>query len=203
MGRRVLVRVGADRPDEDVVSVGPADAVLGPGEPVGVGEAAELGRGAAAEAAGILSQAVGEAGVGAIAAAVRGEQVEDRPADHGRVQRGAGDDLAAAADHAVDHVHLCTRCGAEQSADYPNGVGHHHDFFRRATAAQRAAAISTGADTSPHFHVYQEQIGLKLNTTKAPAKVLVIDNVSKPSEDQKGGPREGICRRAGFLHGLR
>jgi uncharacterized protein (TIGR03435 family) len=32
---------------------------------------------------------------------------------------------------------------------------------------------------SPHF----KQLGLKLNTTKAPANVLVIDNVSKPSEN--------------------
>ena len=33
------------------------------------------------------------------------------------------------------------------------------------------------------FTAFQEQLGLKLNTTKAPADVLVIDNVSKPSEN--------------------
>ena len=56
--------------------------------------------------------------------------------------------------------------------------------FPRATAALRAAAVSTGADTSPDlFTAFQEQLGLKLNTTKAPADVLVIDNVSKPSEN--------------------
>ena len=55
--------------------------------------------------------------------------------------------------------------------------------FPRATAAQRAAAVSTGADTLPDlFTAFQEQLGLKLHTTKAPADVLVIDNVSKPSE---------------------
>jgi uncharacterized protein (TIGR03435 family) len=55
--------------------------------------------------------------------------------------------------------------------------------FSRATAAQRAAAVSTGADTLPDlFTAFQEQLGLKLRTTKAPADVLVIDNVSKPSE---------------------
>ena len=56
--------------------------------------------------------------------------------------------------------------------------------FPRATAALRAAAVSTGADTLPDlFTAFQEQLGLKLNTTKAPADVLVIDNVSKPSEN--------------------
>ena len=56
--------------------------------------------------------------------------------------------------------------------------------FPRATAAQRAAAVSTGADTLPDlFTAFQEQPGLKLHTTKAPADVLVIDNVSKPSEN--------------------
>jgi len=56
--------------------------------------------------------------------------------------------------------------------------------FPRTTAAQRAAAVSTGADTLPDlFTAFQEQLGLKLNTTKAPAAVLVIDNVPKPSEN--------------------
>ena len=56
--------------------------------------------------------------------------------------------------------------------------------FPRATAAQRAAAVSRGADTLPDlFTAFQEQLGLKLSATKAPADVLVIDNVSKPSEN--------------------
>jgi uncharacterized protein (TIGR03435 family) len=74
------------------------------------------------------------------------------------------------------------------------GLTDHYDFtlnrkpgefqFHRATAAQRAAAVSTGADTLPGpFTAFQEQLGLKLNTTKAPADLLVIDNVSKPSEN--------------------
>ena len=33
------------------------------------------------------------------------------------------------------------------------------------------------------FTAFQEQLGLKLNITKAPADVLVIDNASKPSEN--------------------
>ena len=54
-----------------------------------------------------------------------------------------------------------------------------------ASAAQRAYwASAAGADALPDlFTAFQEQLGLKLNTTKAPADVLVIDNVSKPSEN--------------------
>ena len=56
--------------------------------------------------------------------------------------------------------------------------------FPRAAAAQRAAAVSTGADTLPDlFTAFQEQLGLKLNSTRASADLLVIDNVSKPSEN--------------------
>ena len=41
-----------------------------------------------------------------------------------------------------------------------------------------------GADTLPDLSTaFQEQLGLKLDTTKAPANVLVIDNVSNPSEN--------------------
>ena len=56
--------------------------------------------------------------------------------------------------------------------------------FPRATAAQRAAAVSTGADALPDlFTAVQEQLGLKLDATKALVDVLVIDKVSKPSEN--------------------
>ena len=56
--------------------------------------------------------------------------------------------------------------------------------FPRATTAQRAAAVLTGADTLPDpFTPFQAQLGLKLNNTKAPADVLGINNVSKPSEN--------------------
>lgn len=53
-----------------------------------------------------------------------------------------------------------------------------------APSGQRAAAVSTGADTLPDlFTAFQEQLGLRLNATKAPVDVLMIDNVSKPSEN--------------------
>jgi len=55
--------------------------------------------------------------------------------------------------------------------------------FPRATAAQRAAAAA-GADALPDLYTaVQEQLGLKLDATKAPVDVLVIDKVSKPSEN--------------------
>jgi uncharacterized protein (TIGR03435 family) len=56
--------------------------------------------------------------------------------------------------------------------------------FPRATAAQRASAVTNGADALPDlFTAFQEQLGLKLDATKAPVDVLVIDKVSKPSEN--------------------
>jgi uncharacterized protein (TIGR03435 family) len=56
--------------------------------------------------------------------------------------------------------------------------------FPRASAAQRAAAVTNGADALPDlFTAVQEQLGLKLDATKAPVDVLVIDKVSKPSEN--------------------
>ena len=56
--------------------------------------------------------------------------------------------------------------------------------FPRATAAQRAYAVTAGADSLPDlFTAVQEQLGLKLDATKAPVDVMVIDKVSKPSEN--------------------
>ncbi len=57
--------------------------------------------------------------------------------------------------------------------------------FPLASAAQRAYwASAAGADDLPDlFTAFQEQLGLKLNATKAPADVIVIDKVSKPSEN--------------------
>ena len=56
--------------------------------------------------------------------------------------------------------------------------------FPRANAAQRASAVAAGADALPDlFTAVQEQLGLKLDATKALTDVLVIDKVSKPSEN--------------------
>lgn len=58
--------------------------------------------------------------------------------------------------------------------------------FPTASAAQRAywASAAAGADALPDlFTAFQEQLGLKLNPTKAPVDVVVIDKVSKPSEN--------------------
>lgn len=55
--------------------------------------------------------------------------------------------------------------------------------FPNAPPAQRAAAIAAG-DTLPDlFGAFQDQLGLKLEATKAPATVLVVDKVSKPTEN--------------------
>jgi uncharacterized protein (TIGR03435 family) len=43
---------------------------------------------------------------------------------------------------------------------------------------------STDSNAPPNLYTaIQEQIGLKLDATKAPADVLVIDRVEKPSEN--------------------
>jgi uncharacterized protein (TIGR03435 family) len=45
------------------------------------------------------------------------------------------------------------------------------------------AKIPSLADAPPLYTAIQEQIGLKLDVTKTPAEVLVIDHVEKPSEN--------------------
>lgn len=57
--------------------------------------------------------------------------------------------------------------------------------FPSASAAQRAYWISMAeADALPDlFTALQEQLGLKLDATRAPADVMVIDKVSRPSEN--------------------
>ena len=55
--------------------------------------------------------------------------------------------------------------------------------FPNAPPAQRAAAAAAGDALPDLFAAFQEQLGLKLDATKAPVDVLVIDKVSKPSEN--------------------
>jgi uncharacterized protein (TIGR03435 family) len=46
----------------------------------------------------------------------------------------------------------------------------------------RAQAAAEGAEAPPDlFTAMQQQLGLKMEATKAPADVLVIDSVEKPS----------------------
>ena len=55
--------------------------------------------------------------------------------------------------------------------------------FPDAPAAQRSA-IPTGPDAPPDlFTAVQEQLGMKLEATKALVDVFVIDRVSRPSEN--------------------
>jgi len=50
---------------------------------------------------------------------------------------------------------------------------------RRATAP----TAEEGEEAPDLFTAIQQQLGLKLESTKAPAEVLVIDHVEKPSEN--------------------
>ena len=55
--------------------------------------------------------------------------------------------------------------------------------FPAVPEARRAAAVAS-ADALPDlFTAFQEQLGLKLAAAKAPATVLVVDKVSRPSEN--------------------
>ena len=55
--------------------------------------------------------------------------------------------------------------------------------FPRFAAAQRAAAIAAAEASPDLFTAFQEQLGMKLEAKKAALDVLVIDSVSKPSEN--------------------
>jgi bla regulator protein blaR1 len=73
------------------------------------------------------------------------------------------------------------------------GLGDRYDFtldwradefqFPAASAAQRAAAAANADNLPDLFTAFQEQLGLKLESAKASATVLVVDMVSKPSEN--------------------
>ncbi|MEO8370328.1 MAG: TIGR03435 family protein, partial [Candidatus Solibacter sp.] len=55
--------------------------------------------------------------------------------------------------------------------------------FPNAPAPQRAAAMAAADGLPDLFTAFQEQLGMKLQATKAPMDVLVIDKVSRPSEN--------------------
>jgi len=52
-----------------------------------------------------------------------------------------------------------------------------------AAQAGGAAALPAAADPVPSIFMSVQQLGLKLESTKAPAEVLVIDSVQKPTEN--------------------
>jgi uncharacterized protein (TIGR03435 family) len=47
----------------------------------------------------------------------------------------------------------------------------------------RTEPATDNADAPELFTAFQEQLGLKLEFTKAPVEVLVIDHVERPSEN--------------------
>ncbi len=68
----------------------------------------------------------------------------------------------------------------------------HYDFTLKWTPdvnqapqpGQPAPTASLDVDAPPDlFAAFQQQLGLKLEATKAPVEVLVIDKVEKPSEN--------------------
>ncbi len=65
------------------------------------------------------------------------------------------------------------------------GLAAAYDFTLQWTADNGATAASTGeADAPPSiFTAVQEQLGLKLESSKGPVPVLVIDHIEKPAEN--------------------
>jgi uncharacterized protein (TIGR03435 family) len=66
------------------------------------------------------------------------------------------------------------------------GLTGNYDFTLRWSPDNSATSASEGAqaDTLPSiFTAVQEQLGLKLESTKAPASVLVIDHLERPSQN--------------------
>ena len=55
--------------------------------------------------------------------------------------------------------------------------------FGGAAAKMPPPPNTNGAAPPDLFTAFQEQLGLKLESTKAPAEVLVIDRVAKPTDN--------------------
>jgi uncharacterized protein (TIGR03435 family) len=51
------------------------------------------------------------------------------------------------------------------------------------TFAPADVAASAASDTPSLFTALQEQLGLKLEATRAPAEVLVVDRIERPTPD--------------------
>ena len=74
---------------------------------------------------------------------------------------------------------------------YTANFDFHLEFTRDVTAAPQLSpaagdnGLETPGDTSGPsiFTAIQEQLGLKLEATKGPVDILVIDHAEKPSED--------------------
>jgi uncharacterized protein (TIGR03435 family) len=62
------------------------------------------------------------------------------------------------------------------------GLAGKYDFVLK-TSFDRATGVNTGPAGESIFTAIEEQLGLKLESQKAPVEILVIDSVSRPSEN--------------------
>jgi uncharacterized protein (TIGR03435 family) len=64
------------------------------------------------------------------------------------------------------------------------GLNGRYDFTLKWTPDLNSAASTADADAGPSlFTAVQEQLGLKLDSTKAPAQVLVVDHAERPTDN--------------------
>jgi uncharacterized protein (TIGR03435 family) len=70
------------------------------------------------------------------------------------------------------------------------GLKGNYDLTLNWAPEENPAVFNTGADTTPSdssgpsiFTALQEQLGLKLESQKAPVEILIIDHVERPSEN--------------------
>jgi hypothetical protein len=74
------------------------------------------------------------------------------------------------------------RCGTDEITSICAIVSIHWELFRLSCISQLSPA-DAGTALPSLYTAIQEQLGLKLDATKALAEVLIIDHVEKPTEN--------------------
>jgi ABC-type sugar transport system ATPase subunit len=103
------------------------------------------------------------------------------------VQSRRTPDLAAATEAALTRVGLADRAlGQPTGGDRPvldkTGLTGRYDFVLK-TRLDQGTRSTTGPDGESFFTTIEEQLGLKLESQKVPLEILVIDSVTRPSEN--------------------